>query len=118
MNDISIEFKAMSKNGIIIAGYVYESEIEDEHPLNFYDKNGFEDGSRVPLNPYSEDDSRWEDYEKLSSAFQSDELLLQFLSDFAEEDKSIDRGNYILIINNGDNKLYMDVLRDMGRILK
>ena len=101
--DDVVEFEVVStKDGdISISGYVYVDELDDEHPLNFYDRNGFECGTRVPSNPYDDMSPNWEAYEKLSSAFQSDELFLQFLSDFADENKTIDRGEYNLLINDG-----------------
>ena len=100
--DTVIEFEVVSKedDDISISGYVYIDELEDEHPLNFYNSQGIECGTRVPSNPY-DDMSNWGAYEKLSSAFQSDELFLQFLSDFADENRTIDRGDYLLKINEG-----------------
>ena len=103
MNNI-IEFSVKHKESDVeISGYVYVEELDDEHPLNFYNHEGLEVGHYVPSNPYSENTSYdlYMDYETLKTEFQTDDLFLQFLSDFADENKVIDRGDYLLIINDG-----------------
>ena len=104
MKNETIEFECVSKliDCITIRGYVYVEELDDESPLHFYDQQGLECGSYVPSNPYKDGALLWCDaYEELSSAFQSDEMFMQFLADFSDEDKIVDRGDYLLKINEG-----------------
>lgn len=103
MSNKTIEFECISKkdNDVKISGYVYVEELDDESPLNFYDHQGLECGSYVPSNPYKENSYDWEAYEDLSRAFQSDEMFIQFLADFSDENKTVDRDGYFLKINDG-----------------
>lgn len=107
MNEI-VNFQCVSKNDfqIRIEGYLYIEDADGERPLNFYDDYGLECGHYVPSNPYSHETcgsyDLYMDYEQLSGAFQSDSELIQFLVDFAEDDTVIDRGDYILIVNQGE----------------
>lgn len=97
-NGTIIEFEA-TKGEDIIAGYVYLSEIDDENCIYFYNHQGLENGTILPKNPYNYESKAWKNYEALKNAFITDDQLLQFLADFAEEIKTIDRGNYSLQIN-------------------
>lgn len=101
-NDV-IEFECISKSdvNIKIAGYVLADELDDESPLHFYDHQGLECGSYVPSNPFEEGTDDWEAYDELSSAFQSDDLFIQFLSDYSDENRTVDREDYFLKINDG-----------------
>lgn len=104
MSEKVIEFEVISKliNSVTIKGYVNIDEIDDENPLRFYDHQGLECESYVPPNPYKNGVMLWNDaYEELSYSFQSDEIFLQFLSDYSDEDKTVDRGEYLLKINDG-----------------
>lgn len=104
MSEKVIEFEVISKliNSVTIKGYVNIDEIDDENSLRFYDHQGLECGSYVPSNPYKNGAMLWNDaYEELSYSFQSDEMFLQFLSDYSDEDKIVDRGEYLLKINDG-----------------
>ena len=96
-----IEFEVRSKvnEDISISGYVDYNELDDDEPLWFYDQFGLESSNRVPKNPYREDRGELEEYEKVKGAFQSDVLFLQYLADFHDENKTVDRGDYLLIIN-------------------
>ena len=90
MNEDIVEFKAI-RGDDSISGYMFVSESEDEQPLHFYDENGLEIGTHLP---YSESE--------LYTAFCEDFMLIQYLVAFAEENKTIDRGEYTLIINEGE----------------
>lgn len=99
-NEVVIEF--CGYNGICnITGYMYLEEAEDEKPLNFYNKQGFECGNNYPTNPYNEyEDKRYDAYEQLKEAMQTDELLIQYLVDYANgESVCIQREGYKLKIN-------------------
>ena len=87
--DTIIEFRAV-KGEDEIAGYMYLSEADDEQPLHFYDKNGFEIGTHLP---YQETE--------LYIAFTEDSMLIQFLVDFATENRTFEREGYTLHINEG-----------------
>lgn len=102
----SVEFEVISKTNkeISIEGFVELSNIDDESPLQFYNPTTYQPQWHVPDNPYPENRQYdWHlDYELLCSAFQSDEMFLQYLSDFSTEDKTIIREDYILKINDGE----------------
>lgn len=102
MENEIVEFKVV-KGDSYIGGYMYLEDADSEEALHFYDSHGFEAGFHVPKNPWPEHTEGWDNYETLSSEFQSDDLFIQFLVDFAKENKTIDRGEYILIINEGDD---------------
>lgn len=80
----------MTKNNIIefeciygtakFAGYAYANELDDDEPLHFYTE---------------------EDKIKLYEAITSDNLLLQCLADFKDEQVTFDREDYTLHINGG-----------------
>ena len=89
-DDTIVEFKAVKEDDCI-SGYMFVSESDDEQPLHFYDENGLEIGTHLP---YSESE--------LYTAFCEDFMLIQYLVAFAEENKTIDRGDYTLIINEGE----------------
>ena len=99
-NENPIEFKA-TKGKDTIAGYVYLSEIDDENCIHFYNNQGLENGTILPRNPHNEktDYENWLNYEQLKETLLTDIQLLQFLADFADEIKSIERENYTLKIN-------------------
>lgn len=103
MNEI-IEFTVKSKthDNVTVEGYVYADEIDNESPLTFYKGRTYDETSYVPENKFNEDSQEWEAYEKITSAFQSDDLFLQYLHDCKNENKTIDRGEYVLIINKGE----------------
>lgn len=50
---------------------------------------------------FEENSEDWNAYEELSYSFQSDEMFMQFLADFSDENKTVDRGDYLLKINDG-----------------
>ena len=106
MNSETVEFTVISKinKEISIEGFVELSDIDDESPLQFYNPTTYQPQWQVPANPYPENRQYdWHlDYELLCSAFQSDEMFLQYLSDFSTEDKTIIREDYILKINGGE----------------
>lgn len=96
-----IEFKAISNDNknIEIAGVTCLADIDnDERPLQFYD-NLNQLQWNIPKNPFNIDDEDWGTYERLKIAFQTDDLLLQYLADFATENKIVNRGEYTLVIN-------------------
>lgn len=105
MNNDVIEFECISKNDndVKISGYIDINTVDDDEPdMYFYDQQGLECGSYVPSNPFEEGTDDWEAYDELSSAFQSDEMFLQFLSDYSDEDRTVDRVDYLLKINDGE----------------
>lgn len=103
MKNVDISFEVISKNcdEVTIEGYTTLEDLDnDERPLEFLDSNGNLQWN-VPSNPYPEDRQydKHLDYEILTNEFQSDDLLLQYLADYANETATIDRGEYILKIN-------------------
>lgn len=103
MKNVDICFEAISKNcdDVTIEGFTTLEDLDnDERPFEFLDSNGNLQWN-VPSNPWPENRQydRYVDYEVLTSEFQSDDLLLQYLADYAEESVTIDRGEYILKIN-------------------
>ena len=88
-----IEFEAIYGNAKL-CGYVYADEIDDENSFHWYDERGFET-CQMPLNSASEDS----DEAALYEAFTTDLMLTQFLYDFKDENKEVDRGDYLLKIN-------------------
>ena len=103
--EVIVEFEVISKkdSNISIKGYMDVEDADDESPLYFYDQRGFEYGSYVPSNPFNEETNfeEYDEYEHISSEFQSDVLFIQYLVDFADDDKLVDRGDYLLKINDG-----------------
>lgn len=103
-----IEFEAISKAdpSIIISGITYLEDIDDESPLQFYDQTN-QLSWYIPKNPFDMDTQMqsYTNYEALKEAFNCDDLLLQYLADYATENKTIIRGNYILKINPGDDNM-------------
>lgn len=108
MKEVIIEFEGY--NGICtISGFMFLEDADDEKPLQFYDENGFEIGYNYPSNPYQEyvhdsvgDISVNGDYQafnQLLESMQSDELLIQYLVDYADESALIQREGYDLRIN-------------------
>lgn len=98
-----IEFKGIKGNASI-SGYMRLEDADDERPLCFYNNEGFEIGSQYPNNPFPEVyDGKmvknFEDYEILKEEMQCDDLLIQYLIDFADEKTEINRGQYVLCIN-------------------
>ena len=93
----TIEFEAKYRTATI-RGYVLEDEIDSDEPLHFYTAQGFET-SKLPIRAGTED----EDEPHLYEAFTTDSLLLQYLADFSNESKTIDREDYCLLINGGDS---------------
>ena len=100
--NIDITFEAISKKceDVTLDGFTTLEDLDnDECPFEFLDRNGNLQWN-IPSNPYSEKEyDRHFDYELLVHEFQSDDLLLQYLCDYAEESITIDRGEYILKIN-------------------
>ena len=91
-DDTIIEFKAV-KGDDCISGYMFLEEVDDEAPLHFYDAQGLEIGTHLP---YQETE--------LYQAFVEDGQLIQYLVDFATENKTVEREDYTLIINEGDEE--------------
>ena len=77
------------------SGYAYVEDLDDFDYIHYYDRNNQPQGSLS--NAYFEGTP--EDIEALQIAFSNDILFGQFLADFADEEKTIDRGDYILKIN-------------------
>ena len=101
--DTIIEFRVQSKEdpNINISGCY---EVTDEDPeLQYLQPNTNQLCWFVPSNPFDADsqEESWEEYEHISSEFQSDDLFIQTLVDFEQENKTIDMGEYLLLINNG-----------------
>lgn len=94
-----IEFTA-KRNNIQIKGFVCVDEIDGDECVQYYNHQGFENGYNIPTNPYTEPNEHQE-YEILKEALFTDNLFLQFLWDFKDENKIIERGDYTLIINDG-----------------
>ena len=100
--NITVEFTIQSKEdpSITIRGCY---EVTDEEPeLQYYNLHTNQLGWYVS-NPFDRDfqEEDWEKYEHISSEFQSDDLFIQTLVDFEQENKTVDMGEYLLLINNG-----------------
>ena len=91
-------------NGICsIAGFMRLEECGDEKPLQFYDNQGFENGYNYPNNPYTENgDKKYYVFEQLKEAMMTDDMLIQYLVDYADESILIKREGYELRINESD----------------
>ena len=104
MNE-TIEFEVIDKKNkdVTLKGYIYKEDINDDNPdIYYYNNLGLEVGSYIPSNPFEENSKEWEAYNDLITAFQTDFLFIQYLSDYADEDKTVPRDGYILKINNGE----------------
>jgi len=104
MNETIIEFEVTYKENCI-SGNMNINEADDEKPLNFYEYNN-EEQKQFPHNPYDTDSEEWVDYELLKETISTNPLFIQYLVDFAEENKSIvldtrTDDNIILNINEG-----------------
>ena len=105
MNNINFEIISKLRHNVCVRGFVDSTDIDSEDAVQFYDALN-QPCWRVPANPYRETGSieelRLHDvYEKLIYEFQTDDLFLQFIGDFADSDEStdiIDRNNYILML--------------------
>lgn len=93
-----VEFIA-EKNDISIKGFIDLDEIDDDECVQYYDHQGFENGYNIPTNPYTEP-NEYQEYEILKEALFTDDLFLQFLWDFKDENKIIERDDYTLTIND------------------
>lgn len=102
--DDIVEFSVISKENsdITISGYAYtDSFDDDEIDIIFYNNQGLEAGHYIPSNPYNDLSDEWKDYELIKEAFQTDDLFIQFLYDYGDENRTVDRGDYLLKINEG-----------------
>ena len=100
------EFKAISTDGKIIIqeGFVDLSTVDDDEQLiKFYDEQGLE--SYQPRNnPYRFEDKKFQVWEATMLAWIIDEQFIQYMWDFQDENKTIQRDGYTLVINEGDGK--------------
>lgn len=117
-----VEFEIISKikPEIMISGFVDTEEINGDEPLNFYDRQGFEAGHQIPENISKEGTLHYKEYEKISSAVQSDDMLLKYIYDFREENICIERADYLLKINDGfvDKKSSIQIHESTKEIIK
>lgn len=100
----TIEFEVISKmdNDVKLAGYVYADDLDaDVTDIYFYDDYGLEAGNYVPKPHCQEGSSEFEAYYDVVEAWKTDDLFLQFLSDFADENRTVVRDGYFLKINDG-----------------
>lgn len=103
--EMNITFKAIF-NTQEIAGYMYLSEADDEHPLRFYDRNNQEQW-QIPSNPHDIDSQypEWANYDYLTTIFQETDIV-GLLCDYVDEQKTIileetiDNQKVILKIND------------------
>ena len=99
-----VEFKCIYGTASL-SGYAYVDELDDDdHGIHFIDENGFET-NQIPYSHEYQGDGQ-----KLYEAFTTDVLFIQFLADFQDENVTIDREDYTLIINEG-TQLEMEVLK-------
>lgn len=84
-----IEFEAWMEN-VAIQGYMALDEADDEAPLRFYSWDGFECGNHISKTkyPYFKEDQQFK-WEVLAQWF-SETDIVQWLVDFAEEEKKVD----------------------------
>lgn len=96
-----IEFEAQGCDDTCIAGYMYLEDADDDEPLWFYTPEGFENGNKLPQNPYPfENNQKHFSYELLVDDFCRDTELIQYLIDYAnKENVTILRDGYTLYIN-------------------
>lgn len=104
MKNNVIEFECISKvdNEVKLAGYIYTDDLDADVPdIYFYDDFGLEAGNYVPKPHCQEGSSEFEAYYDVVEAWKGDDLFLQFLSDYSDENRTVDRGEYFLKINDG-----------------
>ena len=103
MNGV-IEFEVISKKDVDVklSGYVYADDLDDDvTDIYFYDDCGLEAGNYVPKPHCQEGSSEFEAYYDVVEAWKVDDLFLQYLSDYSDENRTVDRGDYFLKINEG-----------------
>lgn len=94
-----VTFIARRQN-VQIEGFVYVDEIDNENCVQYINYQGLPNGYNIPTNPYTKP-KECQEYEILQKALFTDDLFLQFLWDFKDENKIIERVDYTLIINDG-----------------
>ena len=107
----TIEFECISKmyNDVKLAGYIYADDLDaDVTDIYFYDDYGLEAGNYVPKPHCKEGSDEFENYYDVVEAWKTDDLFLQFLSDYSDENRTVDRGEYFLKINDGA-KMELDI---------
>ena len=98
-----IEFEIW-KNETCICGYMAEDEADDESPLQFYDRNGFECGGNISatkpiLEPCNDDEEEIvKDWDDIVEFIRTTDVV-QYLVDFAEEAYSKNFDDIELFIN-------------------
>lgn len=95
-DDVVVEFECVHGSASF-QGYAYKSELDDDEPLHFYDRNG---GSQTSLQNAHFEGSE-DDVFALKDAFCSDFLFTEFLYDYADKTATIKRDGYVLHINGG-----------------
>ena len=95
-----IEFIA-KRNNIKLEGFIDTKEIEDDECIQFYNNQGVENGYNLPTNPYNDEleMEKWNDYEKLITCWNQDDMFLKFLLDYKNKYYKTKRPGYTLIIN-------------------
>lgn len=104
MKNETIEFECISKadNDVKLAGYVFVDDLDDDvTDIYFYDDMGLECGNYVAKPHCKEGSSEFEAYYDVVEAWKTDDLFLQYLADFSDENRTVDRGEYFLKINDG-----------------
>lgn len=83
-----------------LEGYVNKNEIDTEEPIHWYDRTGYSYNSNFPQNPISTTSftSIYDDYETLINSFYNDDMFLQYLWDYQDQQAEINRGDYTIHI--------------------
>lgn len=82
-----------------IYGFMLLEEADDEKPLRFYNPQGLSNGANYPPNPHTKDDTK---YFQLREAMAQDDMLIQYVVDYAEDSVVVSRPRYTLFINEGN----------------
>ena len=96
------EFKLVTPDGKTIIQEGYTTTSDDEPILMWYTEEGFET-CQIRKNKHPYESEEFKVWEETMNAFIADDQFFQFMHDFADENKTIERDGYILIINDGDD---------------
>ena len=103
--EYNVRFKIMANDGktIIQDGYLDLTTLDEEEPhLYFYDENGVL-GTQIRPNNHEYKSKEFWTYENTMNAFIDDDDFFKLLQKFKDEDKTIKRDGYILVINEGED---------------
>lgn len=100
--DIEVNFKVVSPfdKTIFEEGVLNTAEADDERPINWLYYGLTKLFPNNPFDPYIQR-SQYNTHQKLRKAVLDDDLLIQTLCDYADEDIVVEKKGYSLVINEG-----------------